>query len=705
MATPPSQTPVPADIDADFLRGSYLVYAVPLATDGRLTDELALGARRGQPLQALVEGIEERESLLFDETVDVYLILRCPYRTESHLRSYLDRLTLHVEAQIVNSHAAGRDAKVPLVETIFSGTVENTHEPLIVLSDPETLEARRPDRKPAASDVEGNELQGAENDKEKNNDDEPIRQSYCVWKQPVFLARPRTRLHGPSVSFTAVASLTPATAAHAMLASNGSLLSYDSYDGSLQSTSSTGRTAGYLRSREPNGLNLLESFGGDPAMAGAWPRLSAQRVSRVAPAAAAMDASFQPRPLRGLKSIAFDIHPAVHTRVRFAKPNIAPANPAVVAMLEIDFTPFFECEAVLTSIRLALPAGEVTDLNITDGLALPLYCVARDHFTFLYRLAPREFDLGQPMAQQAHRHPHPQQGQQAGLYARDLDITIEVKILVQPGVCTPTLKMNWVTSLDFAGPLHPGFGQAPQQPPSIQRAHRPSQLSIDGMSSFTAPSVSRPDALPSLEAAARSTATALPAFGITMTFAAPEHKVYAGEVFVWTVFVGNRASQTPLTPTLPTSATLGGGVVLDQQSPAPRKLALFALPKRRRNDVRVLRPPSTAGGPRKSLLQTDGTPTEAVADAVLDENVVHAMQRSSLVDSTDVVCLSSADTRVGPLAPNACHVVELRFMALRAGVVSIEAVRVVDLASQEHVDVRELPTMIISEGQRESDGV
>ncbi|OAA61243.1 hypothetical protein SPI_05267 [Niveomyces insectorum RCEF 264] len=77
------------------------------------------------------------------------------------------------------------------------------------------------------------------------------------------------------------------------------------------------------------------------------------------------------------------------------------------------------------------------------------------------------------------------------------------------------------------------------------------------------------------------------------------------------------------------------------------------------------------------------------------------MHRSSLVDSTDVVCLSSADnTRVGPLAPNACHVVELRFMALRAGAVGIEAVRVVDLASQEHVDVRDLPAMVIAEGTR-----
>jgi hypothetical protein len=83
-----------------------------------------------------------------------------------------------------------------------------------------------------------------------------------------------------------------------------------------------------------------------------------------------------------------------------------------------------------------------------------------------------------------------------------------------------------------------------------------------------------------------------------------------------------------------------------------------------------------------------------VANAVIDENVLHAMQKGSAVDSTDMVCLS-ADTRVGPLAPGACQIVEIQFLALKAGVVGLEAMRVVDLASQEHVDIRELPTMIV----------
>lgn len=89
-----------------------------------------------------------------------------------------------------------------------------------------------------------------------------------------------------------------------------------------------------------------------------------------------------------------------------------------------------------------------------------------------------------------------------------------------------------------------------------------------------------------------------------------------------------------------------------------------------------------------------GKKDSGMADAVLDENVVYAMQKAGGVDNTEVVCLS-ADVRVGPLAANACSVVELRFLALREGVVGVEAVKVVDLGSQEHVDVRELPLVVV----------
>lgn len=543
-----------------------------------------------------------------------------------------------LETTVSNTHASDREGP-PAVEVIYNGAVAQDDEPFVVVDDAEDSEHA--------------------NGEEAGEDGAQARYAYAVWKLPVFLGRPRMRLQGPTVSFAAMASLRPAEDA------------------------SDRRKNGYLESRAPLGMNLLQSFGMDPALGGVQPKLSAQRVSRVAPATHTRD---QQRPLPGKKAIIRRIFPAVHTRVRFARTNTAPASASIIALLEVDFTPFFDCEALLSSIALSLPSGVVTDLNAeSPGLALPLSCVAHDHITFMYRLSPREHELAAPVLG----------GPPSPAPSRDLDITVSITALVEPGVCVPSLSMSWTTTIDFTLPVNPGFGTT-LNAPTLNRLHRPSQLSIDGIASLTAPQVARPDALPSLEAAtARNTETSIPDFGITMTFSAPEDPVYAGDEFAWTVLVVNRTSPNP-------AATPAGAPA--SIPPQPRKLALVVIPKRRRNDLRIPRPPSahaTAGSRGGKA-----APVDQVADAVLDENVVHAMQRSSLVDGVDVVCLS-ADVRVGPLAPGACHAVELRFVALRGGedekgeddgglvLGGVEAVRVVDLATQEHVDVRELPVVVV----------
>ena len=65
MAVPSPYEAAPADEDTEFVRDSYLVYVVPLATESRLEQDLELCASKGQSLQALIEGIEDRESLFF----------------------------------------------------------------------------------------------------------------------------------------------------------------------------------------------------------------------------------------------------------------------------------------------------------------------------------------------------------------------------------------------------------------------------------------------------------------------------------------------------------------------------------------------------------------------------------------------------------------------------------------------------------------
>lgn len=548
-----------------------------------------------------------------DETVDVYMILRTPFAEPQQLQSALSKVSISIEVRVVNNGASDRGGTPPASEIIFTGIVGEGQEPFIATDEEET---------------------------DQEDGEEQERYAYAVWKLPIFLGRPRIRIQTPSVVFQASASVRVSDA---------------ELTGGLK--------RGYLQSGVPSGLNLLESFSGDPALQGIKPRLSALRVSRVAPVTQRAD---QLRPIKGLQSLTLKIYPAVHTRIRFARPNTTPPSPALIALLEVDFTPFSDCESVLDNITMSVSDGVVEDLNTQPGLSLPLSCVAHDHVTLLYRLEPEQLDI-------ISRNP-----------TRDLDISIGVTVLLDPSRCTPRLTMAWTTTLDFTLPVNPGFGQPITQP--IQRSHRPSQLSISGTTesqSLISPRVSRPDALPSLEAsAARNTEAPLPEFGITMTFTAPDHPVKSGEEFAWSVFVVNRTRSEPLSSATPTLTAATTTPPVPPAIPAPsRKLALFAIPRRRRADP--VRPARGAAAPQKET-----------ADAVLDETVVHAAHRGGTLEGTDIVCLS-ADVRVGPLAPEACAVVELRFLALRTGVVGVEAVRVVDLATQEHVDVRELPVVVV----------
>ena len=548
-----------------------------------------------------------------DETVQVYLVLRTQCADESALRRNLRRIVITLDAQIVNSISPDHYSP-PASEFIYNGSVEDI-EDAFILSD----EAQ-----------DGNKY------------------VYAIWKLSVPLARPRIRLQLPSVVFTGAANLRPAEADH------------------FSETPS-----GYMQSCVPSAMNLLDAFTNDPMLGGVKPQLSAQRVSRVAPATQHKDAL---RRLNGLQNLKLKIYPILHTRVRFSRPNTSPPSAALIALLEVDFTPYFECEVLLDKISLGVTGGTVEDLNDQPGMRLPISCVAHDHLTFLYKLAPSQLDLI------GTKNPP----------TRELDITIEVVILVrpdedgEPNPCTPRLSMTWPSTLDFTRPVNPGFGQPMTQP--IQRSHRPSQLSISGgvdSRPLVSPSVTRPDALPSLEAAhARTTETPLPDFGITMTFRGPQTPVYVGDQFAWTVFVVNRTKPDH-------HQHLQGHHLPHQQALLQghsRKLMLLVVPKRsnRRSNETALR----------STLPASSKRDRQVAEAVLDETVVHAMQRSGAPETSEVVCLS-ADVRVGPLAPSACAVVELRFLALKEGVVGVEAVKVVDLGSQEHVDVRELPLVVV----------
>lgn len=49
------------------------------------------------------------------------------------------------------------------------------------------------------------------------------------------------------------------------------------------------------------------------------------------------------------------------------------------------------------------------------------------------------------------------------------------------------------------------------------------------------------------------------------------------------------------------------------------------------------------------------------------------------------------------LASGACYTAQLKFLALSAGVLGVDAVRIVDLATQEAADIRDLPSIVAVE--------
>ncbi|KAI0526007.1 TRAPP trafficking subunit Trs65-domain-containing protein [Xylaria bambusicola] len=590
-------TPQPA---LDLVENSTLRYFIPRDTD------FAPGEFFKDGISSFVQGlasIEQRDSLFFDESVDMVFVLSIPYTDDDNLQATLKSLTISLETQIVNGSSSDRDGS-PAAEVIYADTIVGSQDlPIITFH--------------SVVDSTGDGVDSTSC-------------TYLVWTKPVFLNRPRIRLQSPSAVFVATASVRPPL---------------NPFSDKFQDD--------YMLSGTASSLNLLESFRNDLALGGIKPRLSALRVSRVAPLT--QQANDLIRSIKPLSSLSLRIYPTVHSRIRFTHPNTTPATAAVIAMLEVDFTPFFDCEISLDKITLAIPDATVEDLTAEAGLCLPLSCVSHDHITFIYRINPRASDVA------SHN------------LMRDLDITISATALVSPST-KPQLKLVWTAAVDFTVPVNPGYGSTMQP---IQRTHRPSQLSLGGESttSLTAPSIARPDALPSLEASTSQTETSIQELGITVTFTAPSlsRKIFVGDEFSWHVLVVNQSRN---------------------QAAAARKLTMVAIPRRRRNESRVTRPPSVSRALDGLQKQTEFICDKNVAEAILDDNIVHAIQSSSVVDNAEVVCLSP-DVRIGPLAPGTCHAAELKFLALKEGIVGIDAVRIIDLGNNEHVDIRHLPCITV----------
>ncbi|KAI9839976.1 MAG: hypothetical protein M1819_000168 [Sarea resinae] len=582
----------------EFMESAVLDTIVPHASDIKFEDVFtsASSEETGDWDASVLSTIPQRSLLFYDELADVYVVLRTPYLDEATLKSYLSRLSISLEAHVAHLHPpesrSSQHAQQPdHTELIFSAAVSEGDDPLIVVHE-----------------------SGSNGD----------RHIFVAWKLQVYLSRPRQRIQSPAIYFSASANLRPA----------------EKVDTDVVEEE-------YLPSQVPAGLNLLESLQDDPVLAGVNPRLSALRVSRVAPATRVAKELL--RPLKNKSQRRFRVAPALTSRVRYSRLNTSVSQAVIIASLDFEVTPFAGYDTELKTIEIELPGGYAEALEGPQGTGLPVICQPRDDITFLYKLTP---DSSTP-------------GSQSSANLRDLNVSVGASILVSED-CRPRITMRWKAPVDFSMPVNPSFG-APTQ--LMQRNHRPSSLPVDGaMSGTGAPDKASSQApgnrastqsIQSIDSdVSRQRASSTSGLGITLTFSGPE-TVHVGDPFRWSVFIVNRSNRH-------------------------RKLGLVPVPRRRKTDFRRHLPrPSSSSGRRKD---------DSIADAVVDENIVYAMQRNAIMEPAELVSLST-DVRVGPLAPGACHTVELKFLALATGALHVETVRVVDLATQDTTEVyaRDLP--------------
>lgn len=394
----------------------------------------------------------------------------------------------------------------------------------------------------------------------------------------------------------------------------------------------------YLPPLVPASTNMLQPLAGDKSLTHREPFLPASRLLRVVPTTSTEDPIYNIQQQHGHP---FRVVPAASARVRYSRLNNYTGLPTTIASLDFEVTPYVNSEVVFDKADLQLSEGTLESLSDTPGLSLPLTCRPRDDVTLVYKLTP---EYG------------PESNGSSTVMMSILDISLEAQILLAED-CKPRISMQWRTNVDFSVALNPTFG-GPSQ--ALQRNNRPTSLSMHANSS------SRPSTATANRSSLRERAYSVTDIGVTISFSGPV-SVEVGSPFSWSVFIVNRSN-------------------------APRKFALIAVPRRKRVDPRghKARPSSASISSRKE---------DRVAEAVTDDNIVHAMQKSVAGQEAELISLST-DIRVGPLLPGTCHATEIKLLPLATGSLSLEAVRLVDVNTNETTDIRDLPDILAEDQPR-----
>ena len=410
----------------------------------------------------------------------------------------------------------------------------------------------------------------------------------------------------------------------------------------------------YLPSGVPASINLLEPLSHDPMLQGPEPRLTASRLSRVQPLNRGL--SLSNRVLKTNRPNRFPAVPAISSRVHYTRSKNLAGKASLIASLDIETAPFSNEDIELRAVTMTLSEGSSEDLVGPHRPKDRWICRPKDLAVYLFRLTLNSSLPDGP----------------SSAAGQMVEVIIDATVLVSD-TCQPSIHMRWKTGVDFSAALNPIYG-APGQ--SMQRSRRPTSLPMTpGHSNTNTVPVSAREGdeeqpLSPSGQRTRQRAVSISDLGVTVTLTAPR-TVPVGHPFRWDVLVLNGSSR-------------------------PRRLALMAIPKRRRDWKGHL--------PKSSASWIGGVyhKGEHTADAVVDENLLYAMQRNTGAageSEAQVLCLST-DVRIGPLNPGSCVDAKLEFMPLAKGFLQIEAVRVIDVVSGDSVDIRDLPDIVVEEHLR-----
>ncbi|KAH7397065.1 TRAPP trafficking subunit Trs65-domain-containing protein [Pyrenochaeta sp. MPI-SDFR-AT-0127] len=336
------------------------------------------------------------------------------------------------------------------------------------------------------------------------------------------------------------------------------------------------------------------------------------------------------RPIRNGQRSLFRVLPPLIWRMRYSRVHTSLSDLSLMASLDLEVAQFATYDVKINKVALTLHGGNVQTLT-RDQDATAIHRPG-DQLTYLYKIKPNLLSDGTPSL---------------GSKGHFLTLIVEAQVTVSE-TCRPSIAIDWKTPVDFTN----------EQTSNLIRAGQ--RLSASTGSDPRAPN---PDALPAHDTQSQQEQDALNNdINVTLTISGPP-KVRIGEVFNWDVFIVNRSDKT-------------------------RQLAVLVVSKRKRDlEKHKSHVSSSSASGRRAVTK------DLLATAIVDDNVVYAKQKSARIETAELICLTT-DIRLGQLSPGTCYTADLKFLALSAGVLSVESVRVIDLATHETVDIRDLPSVI-----------